>query len=65
MRAELFRDRETSGDWRVEREDEDGGIEVAIFSGPNARERAMRYVDRQYGGDFVEVSYPPYASAAR
>lgn len=60
MKAELFRDRVAPGHWRVEREDEDGGIEVAIFSGPNARERAIRYVDRQYGGDFVEVSYPSY-----
>jgi hypothetical protein len=25
------------------------GCEVAIFSGPNARERAIRYADRQYG----------------
>jgi len=59
MKAELFEDRETPGDWRVEREDDDGSIEVAIFSGPNARERAIRYADRQYG-DFAEVSYPPY-----
>lgn len=47
LRAKVFEDRETPGDWRVEREDEDGSIEVAIFSGPNARERALRYADRQ------------------
>lgn len=45
MKAELFKDRETPGDWRVEREDDDGSIEVAIFSGPNARERAVTATD--------------------
>ena len=59
MRAEVFEDRVTPGDWRVEREGEDGTIEVAIFSGPNARERAIRYADRQYG-DFVERRYARY-----
>jgi hypothetical protein len=32
---------------------------VAIFSRPNARERALRYADRQYG-NFQEVSLEPY-----
>jgi hypothetical protein len=41
MTAKVFEDRRVSGDWRVEWIDEDGGIEVAIFSGPNARERAL------------------------
>ena len=31
----------TAGAWRVEREETDGWIEVAIFSGPNARECAL------------------------
>jgi hypothetical protein len=44
----------------VEREDEDGSVEVAIFSGSNALERAIRYADDQHG-DFAEVSYPLYA----
>jgi hypothetical protein len=57
--GQVFRDRVTRGDWRVECEDEDGGIEVAIFSGPNARERAMRYADHHYR-DFEEVSLVPY-----
>lgn len=35
--AKLFEDRENAGDWRVEWIDNDGGIEVAIFAGPNAR----------------------------
>jgi hypothetical protein len=58
-RAKVFADRVTPGDWRVEWVDDDGGCEVAIFSGPNARERGIRYADRQYGG-FEEVSLPPY-----
>ena len=52
--AKVFEDRQWPGDWRVERIDDDGGIEVVIFSGPNARERALRYADRQYG-DFEEI----------
>jgi hypothetical protein len=38
----------TRGHWRVEWEDEDTGIEVTIFSGPDARERAIQYADWQY-----------------
>jgi hypothetical protein len=48
------------GEWRVEWVDDDGGIEVAIFAGPNARERALRYADRQYS-DFEELKLNPYA----
>jgi hypothetical protein len=59
LRAKVFRDRVTHGDWRVECESEDGEIEVTIFSGPDARDRAIRYADRQYG-DFEEVSLAPY-----
>jgi len=55
--AKVFEDRQWRGDWRVEWMD-DGGCEVAIFSGPNARERAIRYADRQYG-NFKKVSLPP------
>ena len=53
--AKVFEDRKWPGDWRVDWFDDDGGCEVAIFSGPNARERAMRNADRQYGS-FEEVS---------
>jgi hypothetical protein len=45
--AKVFEDRENAGDWRVEWIDDDGSIEVAIFSGPRARERAIRYADRK------------------
>ena len=47
--AHLFQDRRVPGDWCVEWTDDDGAVEVAIFSGPNARERALAYADRQYG----------------
>jgi hypothetical protein len=44
-----------SEEWRIEWIDDDGRIEVAIFAGPKARERAIRYAGRQYGL-FEEVS---------
>jgi len=47
--AIVFADRLYPGDWRVE---------VAIFVGPKARERAIRYADRQYGL-FEEVGLDP------
>jgi hypothetical protein len=49
LRAKVFEDREFPGDWRVEEMDKDGGSEVGVFGGPNARERALRYADREYG----------------
>jgi hypothetical protein len=58
--AKVFEDRRCPGDWRVEWVDDDGAAEVAIFSGPNAQERALRYADRQYG-NFREVSLEPYS----
>lgn len=42
----MFRDREHSGASRVEKMDEDGGIELALFSGDDARQRAISYADR-------------------
>jgi hypothetical protein len=53
--AIIFPDRHYEDEWRVEWIDDDGGVEVAIFGGPKARERATRYADRQYGL-FEEVS---------
>lgn len=47
-------------DWPVEREDENGSIDMAIFSGPDARQCTIRYADREYN-HFAEVGYPPYA----
>lgn len=44
---------QTNGDpseWRVEAiEYEDGGCELALFSGPRAEERARGYARSQYG----------------
>jgi hypothetical protein len=56
--AQVFEDRVCPGEWRVEWVDDDGGIEVAIFAGPKARERALRYADQQYER-FEEVSFDP------
>ena len=61
MRAKLFRDREHTGDWRVEKMDEDGGYEIAMFSGGDARQRAIEYADRVYR-DFDEIELEPYAA---
>ena len=46
--AKVFEDRRSPGDWRVEWIDDDGRIEVAIFSRPNARERALLFANCQY-----------------
>jgi hypothetical protein len=56
--AKVFEDRLYPGDWRVEWVDDDGRVELAIFAGPKARERAIRYADRQYG-HFEEVDLEP------
>ncbi len=60
--AKVFEDRKSPGDWRVEKFDNDGGAEVAIFGGPNARERAIQYADWRYR-DFEEVSLAPMSDA--
>jgi len=36
------------GAWRVEAIDSDGGVEVTIFSGPDAEARAKRHARREY-----------------
>jgi hypothetical protein len=60
FRAKVFRDREHTGDWRVEKLLDDGeSSEVAIFSGGDARQRAIRYADREYGA-FDEIELEPY-----
>src|SRR5215216_5824346 len=58
--AKLFRDREHPGDWRVEKF-QDGGesIDVALFSGGDSKERAIRYAEREYGG-CEEIELHPY-----
>lgn len=46
--AELFPDEGSEGDIRVECLGEDGEIEVSIFSGPRAMERAMAFANSYY-----------------
>ena len=61
FRAKVFRDRVHTEDWRVEKLDDDGETtEVAIFSGGDARQRAIRYADSEYGA-FDEIELEPYA----
>jgi hypothetical protein len=56
--AQVFEDRMYAGEWRVQWFDDHGGIEVAIFSGLKARERAIQYAERQYGL-FEELGFDP------
>ena len=48
--AYLFEDRQSPGDWHVQWTDDGGGLEMAIFSGPRARDRASMFAERCYGG---------------
>jgi hypothetical protein len=59
--AKVFRDREYPDDWRVEKMDKEGWYEAAVFTGGDARQRAIRYADRVYG-DFYEIELEPYAA---
>ena len=45
MTWSCFEDQLYAGDWRVEGNDNEGRVYVAIFSGPDAHERAQEYVD--------------------
>jgi hypothetical protein len=55
--ALLYRDRLYGDDWRVEWTDDDGGFELAVFSGRGAYQRALSYADRQYAA-FEEIDRP-------
>ena len=54
-KPELFEDKLSPGDWRVERLDPDGegAVDVAIFSGTNAQRLAADYFDWQRRRDGV------------
>ena len=54
--AYVFEDRKSPGDWWIKWINDEGDIEVAIFAGPKARERALGYAERQYGC-FEEVRF--------
>jgi hypothetical protein len=60
--AKVFEDRRSPSNWRVEKFDDDGGVEVTIFGGPSARQRAIQYSDWRYR-DFEEVSLAPMPDA--
>jgi len=47
--AYVFEYRQTPGDWYVQWTADDGGFEMAIFSGPRAHERAIMFAERCYG----------------
>ncbi len=54
--AFVFEDRQSPGDWHVQWTDDNGGCEMAIVSGPRARERAIIFAERCYGG-YEEVHF--------
>ena len=54
--AVLLEDRMYPGEWRVEWYDDDKLSEVAIFSGRDARKRAIQYAELQYG-EYEEVRF--------
>ena len=49
--AEVIKDATIPNAWRVEKldSDQDGGVDVTIFSGPSALERATEYAVWKYG----------------
>ena len=46
--AYVFEDGQAPGDWHVQWTDDEGGFEMALFSGPRARERAIMFAERCY-----------------
>lgn len=46
--AEVIQDATAPNDWRVEKINNDGSVDVAIFSGPDARVRAIEYTSWKY-----------------
>ena len=51
MQHEIVQTRNLQDEWRVEVIDDtnDGSVQVALFSGPNARTRAEEYADWKNG----------------
>ena len=56
--AIVFEDRMYPGEWRVEWYEDHDLREVAIFSGRNARGRAITYAEVQYGF-YRELGFDP------
>ena len=55
MEATLMQDKNDQSMYRVEAVDDDGGCEIAIFSGPNALDRAISFA----GGDYYDKWHDP------
>ena len=49
MQYEIIESRDFPGHWHVEAINEDGSVSVAVFSGPEAKERAAEYADWKNG----------------
>ena len=60
--AYVFEDRQSPDDWHVQWTDDDGGFEMAIFSGPRAHERAIMFAERCYDS-YKEVRSKPGLAA--
>lgn len=61
MRAEVVRRDAVPEEWAVEAIDDDGGIEMAVFSGPEAEVRALEYAAWKYDprpGDLASRALP-------
>ena len=57
--AKVFQDREIPDQWCSNGFDDDGRCELEIFTGPDARQQALRYAWRKYKV-FSEVQLEPY-----
>jgi hypothetical protein len=64
MTAKVFEDRQWPGDWRVDWIDEDGGIEVILFSGPECAGTTGSFGSFQYPGQ-VPLPAPSQSIVAR
>jgi hypothetical protein len=58
LKAELIQDKDDPNAYRVEAIDSDGGVEVAVFSGPNALDRAVHFAAAVPGAYYEEFGDP-------
>lgn len=49
LKYEIAESKDYPGHWHVEAIDDEGGVFVAIFSGPEAKDRAAEYADWKNG----------------
>ena len=57
MEATLIQDQLDPNSYRVEAIDDDGGCEVATFSGPNALDRAIVFAGSNYYGKWNDPQH--------